>query len=258
MKKRRLGFSNKKGQLTIFIIIGIAIVAISVLLYFFLPQIGISFGTQTDNPSEYMQTCLQDEIQNATQTISLSGGSLDPENYILYNDDRIEYLCYTEENYAPCVMQRPLLKQHIESEIENSIEGNARECFDALVEDFENQGFDVSATSGDFIVELLPGRVVATLNNELTITKDSSQRFEKLDVVLNNNLYELTSIATSILNWEARYGDAETTTYMTYYRDLRVEKKVQGDGSTIYILTDRDTGNKFQFASRSVAFPAGI
>jgi len=44
---------------------------------------------------------------------------------------------------------------------------------------------------------------------------------------------------------------------MTYYRDLKVEKKKQTDGSTVYILTKMDSGDKFQFASRSVAWPPG-
>jgi hypothetical protein len=37
-----------------------------------------------------------------------------------------------------------------------------------------------------------------------------------------------------------------------------VEKKKQGDGTTVYILTDRDTDEKFYFASRSIAIPAGF
>jgi len=53
------------------------------------------------------------------------------------------------------------------------------------------------------------------------------------------------------------FGDAETTTYMNYYRDLKVEKKKKTDGTTVYIITDRNDGNKFQFASRSIAWPPG-
>jgi hypothetical protein len=60
------------------------------------------------------------------------------------------------------------------------------------------------------------------------------------------------------LSWEALHGSVETTTYMTYYKDLKVEKHEQLDGSTIYILTDRNTGNKFQFASRSNAGSPGF
>ena len=75
--------------------------------------------------------------------------------------------------------------------------------------------------------------------------------------MLNNNLYELVSITNSILNWESKYGDAETTVYMNYYHDLKVEKMKQSEGTTVYILTDKNNENKFQFASRSVAWPPG-
>ena len=122
----------------------------------------------------------------------------------------------------------------------------------------ENKGYDVNLKKGDTVVELLPKKISATFNSELTLTKDSAKRYEKTNVVLNNNLYELTGIADSIANWEARYGNAETTLYMNYYHDLKVEKLVQGDGSKIYILTNRNSGDKFQFASRGVVMPPGI
>ena len=95
--------------------------------------------------------------------------------------------------------------------------------------------------------------------NDLTLTLGGdSERYEKIVVVVDKNVYELMSIANSILNMELKYGDSETTTYMNYYHDLKVEKLKQSDGTTIYILTNRDTGEKFQFASRSVAWPPGI
>ena len=106
-------------------------------------------------------------------------------------------------------------------------------------------------------IELLPKRIVGIFNYSLILTKGSTERYDSFSVVLNNNLYELVSIASSILNWEARYGKAESTIYMNYYHDLKVEPKLQSDGTTIYILTDRNNGNKFQFASRSVAWPPG-
>ena len=65
-------------------------------------------------------------------------------------------------------------------------------------------------------------------------------------------------ISSSILNWEARYGDSETMNYMIYYPSIKVEKKKQGDGSTVYIITDRLDLDKFMFASRSMALPAGL
>ena len=92
----------------------------------------------------------------------------------------------------------------------------------------------------------------------LVLTKGDTETYDKLGVSIKNNLYELVSISNSILSMEIKYGDAETTIYMDYYHDLKVEKKKQTNGTTIYIITNRNTGNKFQFASRSVAWPPGI
>jgi hypothetical protein len=155
-------------------------------------------------------------------------------------------------------MQQPLLKQHIEAEIKRGIKNQEDSCFSTMKDTFEKRGYTVNLARKETNVELLPSRVAVTFVNDLTLTKEGSERFEKINVVLDNNLYELTSIADSILNWEARYGDAETTAFMKYYKDLKIEKKLQSDGSTIYILTNRNSGDKFQFASRSVAWPSGI
>lgn len=248
---------NKRGQVTIFIIIAVIIVALAVLIYMFFPQIKTTLGLGPTNPSAFLQDCLEDEIEDKVEKLSLQGGSLEPENYFLYQDEKIEYLCYTNEYYKTCVMQQPLLKQHIEKEIKDNIREEVRMCFDSMKESFEAGGYSVNLRRGEIVVELLPKRIITTIDYTLTLTKESSEEYESFRVILHNNLYELIGITNSILNWEATLGDAETTAYMNYYHDLKVEKKKQADGTTIYILTDRNTGNKFQFASRSVAWPPG-
>lgn len=254
-----LSLTNQtRGQVTIFIIIGIMIVVIGILMYLFYPKIQTGLGISTDNPQIFIQSCMEDDVKTAVDEISSQGGSFNPKNYFLYQDKKIEYLCYTNEYYISCVMQQPMLKQHIENEIKNQIQNKKKECFDSLKKNFESLGYEVVLREGKTKVELLPKRIEVSFGNNLTLTKDGSKRYDKLSVLVNNNLYELVSIANSILNMEARYGDSETTIYMNYYHDLKVEKKKQTDGTTIYILTDRNKGDKFQFASRSVAWPPGI
>tara|TARA_Y100000310_G_C20612220_1_gene778624 strand:+ start:644 stop:1489 length:846 start_codon:yes stop_codon:yes gene_type:complete len=251
-------FNNKRGQLTIFIILAALIVIVGVLAFMFFPQIQTGFGIISNNPNVFIQNCMEDKVKETVSMISLQGGSVNPQNYIPYEDEKIEYLCYTSEFYIPCVMQQPLLKQHIESEIKNEIKQESSECLNSLKKSFESQGYDVELKIKDTKVEILPNRISVTFENDLTLRKEEAERYDELKVNLNNNLYELVSIANSIISMEVRYGDSETTTYMNYYHDLKVEKHKQTEGSTIYILTERDNGNKFQFASRSIAWPAGI
>jgi hypothetical protein len=248
---------SKRSQTTLFVIIALVVVALALVIYFFYPEIKSGLGFEEENPSDFIDLCVRDDIAGAVEALSLRGGSLRPEHYIVYNGQNIDYLCYTNEYYKTCVVQQPMLKQHIEREIEGSLDSKARRCFEELRENYEKQGYSVNLKRGSVNVELLPKRIVTYLNYSLTLTKEGSETYETFSVVLHNNLYELVSIANSIIEWEARYGNAETTLYMTYYKDLKVEKKPQTDGTTIYILTDRNTENKFQFASRSVAWPPG-
>jgi len=248
---------GKRGQVTIFIIIGIAIIAIGVLIYAFYPQIQSLIKPESKNPAAFMQTCLEDEIEDTVEILSLQGGSVAPEHYLLYQDEKLEYLCYTNENYRTCVVQQPMLKSHIESEIEREISPVVNTCFEDLKESYEDQGYDVDIEVGDMVTELLPENIVTTLTHKLTLTKGDTEIYESFRIVLDNNLYKLVSIANSIIDWEASYGDVDPSTYMSYYHGLKVEKLNQEEGSTLYILTDKDTENKFQFASRSVAWPIG-
>jgi hypothetical protein len=212
---------------------------------------------QEKNPPSFIQSCIENDIKEAVTKVSLQGGSIAPENYVMYNNNKVEYLCYTEEFYRNCVVQQPMLKSYIELEIRDAIENNVESCFTSLKESYEKQGYDVSLKRGDKKIELLPLRIIATFNYSLTLTKGSTQKYDSFVVMLDNNLYELISIANSIIEWETTYGDADPTVYMTYYSDLKVEKNLRGSGDKVYILTDRNIGNKFEFAIKGQIWPAG-
>jgi len=250
--------NKKRGQVTIFIIIAIIIVAVALLIYSFYPAIKTGLGFDEETPQKFIQNCLEKEIKTNTEKLSLQGGSLIPEHYIIYNNEKIEYLCYTNEYYKTCVMQQPLLKQHIENEIENEIREEAAACFNSMRDSYQKKGYNVVMTAGETNVELLPKRIISTFGYSLTLTKgEDTKQHDSFSVIVNNNLYELVNIANSILDYEVAYGDSETTIYMDYYHDLKVEKMKQTDGSKVYILTDRNSLDKFQFATRSLAWPPG-
>lgn len=254
-----LSFMEKKGQVTIFIIVALVIVAAGILVYTFVPGLRTGSGTETQNPNSFIDICLREDIENIVETVSIQGGSMEPEFYFTFNGVNIEYLCYTSESYKTCVVQRPLLRQHVKNEIEDEIKPIVRGCFNSLKESYEGKGYEVDMSPGNTIVEFLPGKISTKMDYTLTLTKGgSNERFDSFDIVLNNNLYELMNIAVNIVEWEATVGEAEATTYMALYPNLKVEKNLREDGTRIYTLTNRNTGNKFQFAIRSLVFPPGF
>jgi hypothetical protein len=253
---------EKGGQVTIFIIIAILIVALGILIYLYWPKIFSNVSPETTNPSAYIQDCMQQKIEDTVNNLSLQGGSVNPGFYYSYYNgkgvDNIEYLCYINQYYRPCVVQQPMLLEHIQSEILKEIKNSTITCFNSMNESYVNKGYETNMTPGNTTVELLPEKIVTTFGYKLDLTKGETQKYENFKIVLDNNLYELVGIANSIIAWETEYGDAEITTYMDYYHDLKVEKKKQVDETTVYILTDTTRDNKFEFATRSYAFPPGI
>lgn len=249
---------KKRGQVTIFIIIAIIVVGLAALIYSFYPEIRSTFISEIKSPKTFIQNCLEEEIETTVDKLSLQGGDLDPEFYYTYKTDKLKYLCYTNEYYKLCTVQEPMLKEHIENEIKNAINTKASECFDDLKKAYQNKGYQVTLTKGAMDVELLPKRIIVSFDNTLTLTKETSDITPDFSVVLNNNLYELSAIVFSIIDFETTIGDAETTYYMNYYKDLKVEKLKQSEGTTVYILTDLNSNKKFQFASRSMAWKPGL
>lgn len=156
-------------------------------------------------------------------------------------------------------MQKPFLKQDIEQEIKTEIEPKVKKCVQDLKSQLEKKGSSVSLGKIDTEVSIIPRDVIVTVNTDMAVTnqEQGAESFKKFRVDVQSELYDLTMLSSSIANWEARYGDSDPMVYMMYYPDIKVEKKKQGNGSKVYILTNKNTKEKLQFASRSMVFPEG-
>lgn len=247
---------SKKGQITVFVILAICIVIVLFLL--FTKKTDFTTIFQKESPFLELEKCLQSSSKEAIEIINLQGGSLNPKNFFMFNGTNISYLCYTNQYYVPCVMQKPMLKEEIETELKNYIEKNSFECFNNVKQTYESKGYSVNM--GNLIVkaELIPNNVKVIANINMQMTKENVQSFPNVKTDVPSNLYDFVIIASSIANWETRYGDSETMNYMYFHPDLKVEKKPQSDGTKIYILTNRNSLDKFMFATRSYVRPAGI
>jgi hypothetical protein len=255
------GWFNNKGQVTIFVIIAVLVVAIVLLIYFIFPGIISNVNQGTSTPGGYIDTCMRDKIGETIGTLSMNGGTYSPaesESYF-YKGNYVRYLCYTEDTWQECITQIPFLEEHIESEIYNEIEGSANDCFNSLVESYENQGYDVEISEEKMIVDILPERIVVDFSREISLSKgESSDFYDSFVIVTDNNLYELIGVAKSIVRWERETGSSIPEAYMASDPYIKVEKKMKDNDVKIYVLSDRKNGEVFQFAIRSLAYPVGL
>jgi len=244
--------NSKRSQITIFIIIALVIVAALIILFY--PRIKTLISPS--DISEEIKACAEEATNEALGKIEVQGGFLEPENYMMYQGNKIEYACYTNEYFKTCIMQRPFLKQDIEEELIAYVEPEVKGCISRLKSRIEKKSGTFSMSEVDVEVSIIPNSIVVVVNAPIVVTEEGTSRFDEIKVSIKSQIYKLSMIASSISNYEARYGAADTLSYMLYYPDIKVEKKEQ-DAGTVYILTHKPTGEKFMFASRSLVWPSG-
>ena len=260
MKERGELLGGKKGQVTIFIIIAIVIIVAGVLIYFFYPEVETTYTGLEENPKAYIQNCVEDVLEENVETLSRQGGSMFPRASLSYLGDRMRYLCYTSEYCVSCVNQQPLLKEHVEEELNLSISSKMQECFDSLRQDYESNGYEVTMGGSEkFDTKLLPNQIITAVNRTLTLKKgDSVREYDSFNIILDNNLYELVYLVRDIIEWEVYFGQAVIDSFKIYYPEFKFEMNKIEDGVIVYIITEKESGNKFQFASRSIAEAVGF
>lgn len=258
---------NKEGQLTIFIIIGILLIA--GILIFFLFRMGIItetlIGGEEINPNAFLSSCLEPKVKESVKIISSQGGFIsNPLNRTFrFNDETtftdISYLCYNQNYYLPCINQQPILIKHIEKEIKNHISEGARECFDDLSLNLQNQNYEVDATYMDFEIELKSKKINVDIDSRLALTKrGETLRYDGFKIVIPSRIYDSAKIAEEIINQEAVYCNFQTQGYMMLYPQWSIKRFVTGDSTKIYTVKHIDGADKFKFAVRGCVMPPGF
>src|SRR3989344_5822139 len=246
---------NKRGQVAIFVIIAIVIVAV-ILVIFLRPRLGFT-TTQGFSPEKYLGDCIEPNLRDNINKIASQGGYYNPEGFVVYNSTKVKYLCYTSQYYKTCMVQQPKLREHFEGEIDSLIKPKVEQCAMNLKAEYERQGYAVSLSQAEESISIVPGNIRINVIAPITITKESSENFRSFKVNIKSEMYDLIMTSVSIIDYESTYGDSETTLYMQYYPDLKIEKTKLSDGTTIYVLTNVISKESFTFASRSLAWPPG-
>src|SRR3989344_367522 len=130
---------SKRGQATIFIIIGLVIAILIVLIFFvrnaffFGPVTTENLQKELSPIQQHIITCTEDVSPDYIEKLGLQGGYLlTPEDsYRLHESNQISYLCYDIQN-SPLCYNRMLTKEHMEKELAESINFGLMQCLDIM------------------------------------------------------------------------------------------------------------------------------
>ena len=167
---------HKRAQLTIFILLALAIVIVLILLFTGRSNL-VAIFTPTP-PINQIKECVQEPVQEAIDILKLQGGGLEPSLYYLYQENKVEYLCYTEEYYKPCVMQKPLLKQAIEHQIQSYASPRIKNCVSSVKANLERKGYQITMNSPEISISLLPGSILVNLASDIRIVKEQTESYK--------------------------------------------------------------------------------
>ncbi|MEI6850060.1 MAG: hypothetical protein WCK29_03400, partial [archaeon] len=232
---------SKKGQVAIFVIVAIVIVGI-ILILFLYPKSPLATPSGEFNPNTYLKSCVEKDLQSNIKTLSANAGYANvngtDKGTVMYQSENIKFLCYTPDFYQTCLVQQPLIKENFEKELSNIFNAKATQCLQSLKTEFQRRGYDVTMKGVNASVSFNPGDILVSYATPMTVTKAGSVRtYNGFDVSLRSNMYDLIMISTSIIDFESSLGDSETTAYMEYYPNLKIEKVKLSDGTKIYTVS---------------------
>ena len=247
--------SNKRGQLTLFVILGILIVVITLLLLFFFKPSVLGFESTSVRPDTF-EACVKEGLDESipllAPTIGFSGSYFNK----TYDGIAVPYVCYSDEYYKPCVVQVPFLENEFKRSLSAILESRITDCYNNYVNEFKRQGYDVTAGNIDVSMDLQKDKIKVDIKAPLSVSAaGSSATFQDLSFEIQTKIYDILMLANNIVKYETTYGEYELVSSQLLYPDLPVNAIKLGDETVIYIINDKEI--KYQFAVRSYARPPG-
>lgn len=131
---------NKRGQISIFVILGILLISVILLLFFLYDRQISPIIRESKEPKSFLSDCVNGYVEEAVTKIIENTGYVEmptlthrvefPEGYYRQEPIReVPFLCYTALNYYRCSPIENSLINHVEEEIYNYVEPKINTCF---------------------------------------------------------------------------------------------------------------------------------
>ncbi|PIN94316.1 hypothetical protein COU61_00440 [Candidatus Pacearchaeota archaeon CG10_big_fil_rev_8_21_14_0_10_35_13] len=257
---------SKRGQVTIFIVVGIVIiVVISMFVVFKGKNEGISSsGVSTENPQYFISKCVEEATNEAIEKILPQGGVISTEGRVTkeYLGKKIVYSCYNQGFYEQCTNQNPAMINSVVEEITNYVRPITDNCFVNLKNDYEKKGAIIDVgNSNEMIIktEITKGKITINIKRKITISdKGTTTSYEEYKTSINSPLYELLKTAIIITNQESLFCHAEYLGMMINNPEIIISRTEIGGVEEIYGIKDRSTEEELMIAIKGCSIPTGI
>lgn len=250
-------FNEKKGQVTVFIILGVIfVIIVGLVLYVYGDKLRLkpkyNFESNQIEPlKNLVDDCIKKEGGDAIKSLSEHGGRISPKSGYWYMGKKISYLCYTEET-KPCENKVPFLKKEMEMQINSYLPDKLKKCInlDAIRKD----GYDVQEGGMNVSTEINDNNVMINVGYPIVINKGSSRvAQDRFSIDFKSSLGRFADVAADIVDSEVQYGKFFNDLYEITHHDVVVKKWKIGN-SGVYTIKVRGEPVEFRFAVKGWAY----
>ncbi len=249
----------KKGQVTMFIIVGIVILVVVGMIFMIksgnvrkLKKENLNQDLEAIN--QHINDCIDKVAEDPVRRIGMQGGYLSTPGgtYRYFNDTSISYLCYSLDNGC---MNRMLTRDNMELELAKNINFLLQTCID--LSSFESERYDIIIDKKWDVTVDIAGNVIVDVNYPLSLqsTKSTTRVSNQGSYIRTYNvpLNELYKVAMDIIEKEARGIDFDILSYMLMKKDYKIIK-LRPYPDKVYII-NKD-GYTFQFSVEGKEYEA--
>ncbi len=251
---------SKKGQVTVFVILGIVVIIVLALLFIgkdTLYDIGSKqinvekkLETELNSIENQIEECITKDTGEFLQKIAKQGGYVEPTKYISYYGDKVSYLCQNIPDKKEC-LNSMLLPEDIENQLNVYLEERLVSCVG--IEGFKSRNQELTTGQLRIVSKVHKENIEIKINWPIEISKDGLKVTKKeSNYLIRSQLGNILEIVNRILNHEAQVGMFGTTVEIisTYGRHIVTIK--QSNPHKIYQVSVIEEPNYvFQFGVES-------
>ena len=236
---------NKRGQVTIFVIVGIIIVVSVFLVFYFLgdnikrqttPEVVLE-ESSLEPMIKLVEGCVNTEVAKGIEMVGLQGGYYNPPVYSQQGDYQIAYDCDKDEagvfiNRLPTLAR---ISQEVEEYTNENME-SIQECIDDF-NYYKDQGYKI--TDGEMNVNVEIGQnVLVDVNYPVSVSKNEFQSsFNEINFQINSGLSDAYKVATEIVNDECTGSVFDIDNYVINNPPrVLIERQLFSQGGYFYYL----------------------
>lgn len=215
---------QKRGQVAIFVVIGIAVLIVFILLFTFRDAIVGITKKQIDTEQylndqlltiqrEVIDKCVVDETNNAVNLFLKNGGQFnEPSNYLKYSTIKYKVLCQNIPGSQNC-LSTPISIKKINEDFNSYLKDNVFQCMDFT--DFQNDNYELILPDEFLLnVQINSNDILVEADYVVELKRDQYDvKGKKVTETFDIPLGEIIEATNGVLDFRSKFGIFDPVVY---------------------------------------------